>query len=178
MITHAVTCLSHMHGKLVRHNFSTCRSLQFCMHMQAWDLLISSSLSQCQPVNTLPTNKGQGCHMLHTTDDKQACMTVQMWQAVHLKPDSSLRRHLHPVCQLVYNSVYHEAISADESGLICVWKVSLSCTHTLLLHTSFSLHSCSARDTGKLFCNHNSSLQRVCFFSNFHVIAFILQCLL
>ena len=42
---------------------------------------------------------------------------------MHLKPDSSLRRHAHPVCQLVYNSVYQEAISADESGLICVWKV-------------------------------------------------------
>lgn len=51
-------------------------------------------------------------------------MTVQVWPAVHLKPDSSLRRHLRPVCQLVYNAVYHEAISADESGLICVWKVS------------------------------------------------------
>ncbi len=42
---------------------------------------------------------------------------------MHLKPDSSLRRHAHPVCQLAYNSVYQEAISADESGLICVWKV-------------------------------------------------------
>lgn len=50
---------------------------------------------------------------------------MQAWKAVHLKPDSSLRRHAHPVCQLVYNSVYQEAISADESGLICVWKVSL-----------------------------------------------------
>ncbi|KAL0019122.1 hypothetical protein WJX79_001934 [Trebouxia sp. C0005] len=46
------------------------------------------------------------------------------WRAIHLKPDSSLRRHAHPVCQLAYNSVYQEAISADESGLICVWKVS------------------------------------------------------
>ena len=52
------------------------------------------------------------------------CLTVkQAWRAVHLKPDSSLRRHAHPVCQLAYNSVYQEAISADESGLICVWKV-------------------------------------------------------
>ena len=50
-------------------------------------------------------------------------MAVQAWPTVHLKPDSSLRRHLRTVCQLVYNSVYHEAISADESGLICVWKV-------------------------------------------------------
>lgn len=58
--------------------------------------------------------------------DQYAGLVVQVWRAVHLKPDSSLRRHLHPVCQLVYNSVYHEAISADESGLICVWKVSLS----------------------------------------------------
>jgi len=52
---------------------------------------------------------------------------------VHLKPDSSLRRHAHPVCQLAYNSVYQEAISADESGLICVWKVQpgsrSSCVH-------------------------------------------------
>ncbi|KAL3142584.1 hypothetical protein ABBQ38_002902 [Trebouxia sp. C0009 RCD-2024] len=54
----------------------------------------------------------------------------KVWQAVHLKPDSSLRRHLHPVCQLVYNSVYHEAISADESGLICVWKVSSGALRT------------------------------------------------
>ena len=61
--------------------------------------------------------------------DGHVGLTVQVWQAVHLKPDSSLRRHLHPVCQLVYNSVYHEAISADESGLICVWKVSSSFTH-------------------------------------------------
>lgn len=58
--------------------------------------------------------------------DEHPGMVVQVWRAVHLKPDSSLRRHLHPVCQLVYNSVYHEAISADESGLICVWKVSFS----------------------------------------------------
>ncbi len=58
---------------------------------------------------------------------------VQVWKEVHLMPDSSLRRHVHPVCQLVYNSVYQEAISADESGLICVWKVSCCSQATLLL---------------------------------------------
>ena len=56
-------------------------------------------------------------------------MAVQAWKAVLLKPDSSLRKHAHPVCQLVYNSVYQEAISADESGLICVWKVSHTYPH-------------------------------------------------
>lgn len=91
--------------------------------------------------------------------DGQVCMTVQVWPAVHLKPDSSLRRHLHPVCQLVYNSVYDEAISADESGLICVWKVSVFHRGTTLsvfaalhavctrLHRHMSSHWCKASIT-------------------------------
>ena len=71
--------------------------------------------------------------------------SLQAWKAVHLKPDSALRRHAHPVCQLVYNSVYQEAISADESGLICVWKVSFEAPADI----DIKHHHCSA--------------QRVCF---------------
>ena len=68
---------------------------------------------------------------------------MQAWKAVHLKPDSSLRRHAHPVCQLVYNSVYQEAISADESGLICVWKVSSQAhSEVTVVHLAESQHPC------------------------------------
>ena len=62
---------------------------------------------------------------------------------MHLKPDSSLRRHAHPVCQLAYNSVYQEAISADESGLICVWKVQSGAISRVPMHAS--LHDASSR---------------------------------
>ena len=79
-------------------------------------------------------------------------MTVQVWPAVHLKPDSSLRRHLRPVCQLVYNAVYHEAISADESGLICVWKVSHQPGYMQL-----SLYVAAAADMHACFLLHEVS---------------------
>lgn len=62
---------------------------------------------------------------------------------MHLKPDSSLRRHAHPVCQLAYNSVYQEAISADESGLICVWKVQFGTFSRVPMHASY--HGASSR---------------------------------
>lgn len=55
-----------------------------------------------------------------------ACVGLQMWPAVHTTADSSYRRHTHPVCQLVLNTTYGEAVSADTSGLICVWKVCQS----------------------------------------------------
>lgn len=66
----------------------------------------------------------------NVSSSRNAADCMQMWPAVHLTPDSSLRRHRHPVCQMVYNSTYAEVITADTSGLICVWKV---CTTTLVV---------------------------------------------
>ncbi len=58
---------------------------------------------------------------------------MQVYKAVHVRPDTTWRQHQHPICHLIYNPVYQKAIAAEGSGLICLWKVSLSMTVTLLL---------------------------------------------